>query len=87
LVRFGLFSNNSICSKVLYTHFSEKKRLLNRKKKGMNKEKTELNGINIEIISSVINLFFKGQMEYAIISFSVGEKTFSWLFHVSLFIF
>jgi hypothetical protein len=32
--------------------------------------------------SSVINLIFKGQMEYAIISFSVGENTFAWLFHV-----
>jgi hypothetical protein len=36
--------------------------------------------------SSVINLIFKGQMEYAIISFSVGEKTCSWLFHALLFI-
>jgi len=33
------------------------------------------------LFSSVNNLFFKGQMEYAIISFSVGEKVFSWLFH------
>ena len=32
-------------------------------------------------ISCVINLFFKGHMEYAIISFSVGEKILSWLFH------
>ena len=32
-------------------------------------------------ISSVINLFFKGQMEFAILSFSVGEKIYSWLFH------
>ncbi len=36
-------------------------------------------------ISSVINLFFKGQMEYAIISFSVGGKILSWLFHVFIF--
>ena len=27
-------------------------------------------------------VIFKGQMEYAIISFTVGEKVFSWLFHV-----
>jgi len=38
-------------------------------------------------ISSVINLFFKGQMEYAIISFSVGGKIFPWLFHALLFVF
>jgi len=36
-------------------------------------------------ISSVINLIFKGQMEYAIISFSVGEKSFAWLFHAFMF--
>ena len=34
------------------------------------------------MVSSVINLIFKGQMEYAIISFSVGEITFAWLFHI-----
>jgi hypothetical protein len=34
-------------------------------------------------ISSGINLFLKGQMEYAIISFSVGERIYSWLFHSS----
>ena len=33
--------------------------------------------IPIMAISSVINLFFKGQMEYAIISFSVGDKNFT----------
>jgi len=33
-------------------------------------------------LSFVINLFFKGHMEYAIISLSVGEKILSWLFHV-----
>jgi len=27
--------------------------------------------------------FLKGHMEYAIISFSVGEKILSWLFHLS----
>ncbi|MFZ4548733.1 MAG: hypothetical protein ACOYN4_14900 [Bacteroidales bacterium] len=36
--------------------------------------------IPIMAISSVINLFFKGQMEYAIISFSVGDKILPWLF-------
>jgi len=33
-------------------------------------------------ISCVINLFFKGHMEYAIISFSVSDLIQSWLFHV-----
>jgi hypothetical protein len=32
-------------------------------------------------------VIFKGQMEYAIILISVGEKIFSWLFHLLLFIF
>jgi len=35
-------------------------------------------------VSSVIKLFFKGQMEYArliLISFSVGDLLQSWLFH------
>jgi len=30
-------------------------------------------------------LFLTGHMEYAIIFFSVGEKIFSWLFHVFIF--
>jgi hypothetical protein len=34
--------------------------------------------------SCVINLLFKGHMEYAIISFLVGENIFSWLFHLVL---
>jgi hypothetical protein len=27
-------------------------------------------------------LFFRGQMEYAILSFSVGDKLLPWLFHL-----
>ncbi len=38
-------------------------------------------------VSSVIKLIFKGQMEFAIISFSVGEKTSSWLFHVNMILY
>jgi len=40
-------------------------------------------------ISSVINLFFKGQMEYAMrIIIPIGEQIFcSWLFHELVFIF
>ena len=34
--------------------------------------------------SCVINLLFKSHMEYAIISFLVGENIFSWLFHLVL---
>ena len=32
-------------------------------------------------------VFFKGHMEYAIMSFSVGEKVFSWLFHLKPYLF
>jgi len=38
-----------------------------------------------EVLMLASQVFFKGQMEYAIISFSIGEKIYSWLFHAMVF--